>query len=72
MTHSATKYLDAQRSVLGGTLVGSEEFIAPVVAVIGSCGPTMSAFNAWEMLKGLETIDLRMRAHSENAQRLAE
>ena len=72
VTHSATKYLDGQGRVLGGALVGSEELIAPVVAFNRSCGPTMSAFNAWVMLKGLETLDLRMRAHSENAQRLAE
>ena len=72
VTHSATKYLDGQGRVLGGALVGSEELIAPVVAFNRSCGPTMSAFNAWVMLKGLETLDLRMHAHSENAQRLAE
>ena len=72
VTHSATKYLDGQGRVLGGALVGPEELIAPVVAFNRSSGPTMSAFNAWVMLKGLETLDLRMRAHSENAQRLAE
>ena len=72
VTHSATKYLDGQGRVLGGALVGSEELIAPVVAFNRSCGPTMSAFNAWVMLKGLETLDLRMQAHSDNAQRLAE
>ena len=72
VTHYATKYLDGQGRVLAGALVGSEELIAPVVAFNRSCGPTMSAFNAWVMLKGLETLDLRMRAHSENAQRLAE
>ena len=72
VTHSATKYLDGQGRVLGGALVGSEELIAPVMAFNRSCGPTMSPFNAWVMLKGLETLDLRMRAHSENAQRLAE
>ena len=72
VTHSATKYLDGQGRVLGGALVGREELIAPVVAFNRSCGPTMSAFNAWVMLKGLETLDLRMRAHSDNAQRLAE
>ena len=72
VTHSATKYLDGQGRVLGGALVGAEELIAPVVAFNRSCGPTMSAFNAWVMLKGLETLDLRMRAHSDNAQRLAE
>ncbi|MDA9941600.1 O-succinylhomoserine sulfhydrylase [Luminiphilus sp.] len=72
VTHSATKYLDGQGRVLGGALVGSEALIAPVVAFNRSCGPTMSAFNAWIMLKGLETLDLRMRAHCLNAQRLAE
>ena len=72
VTHSATKYLDGQGRVLGGALVGSNELIEPVVAFNRSCGPTMSAFNAWVMLKGLETLDLRMRAHSDNAQRLAE
>ena len=71
VTHSATKYLDGQGRVLGGALVGREELIAPVVAFKRSCGPTMSAFNAWVMLKGLETLDLRMRAHSDNAQVLA-
>ena len=71
VTHSATKYLDGQRRVLGGAVVGREELIAPIVAFNRSCGPTMSAFNAWIMLKGLETLDLRMRAHCDNAFALA-
>ena len=71
VTHSATKYLDGQGRVLGGAVVGREELIAPIVAFKRSCGPTMSAFNAWIMLKGLETLDLRMRAHCENAFALA-
>ena len=71
VTHSATKYLDGQGRVLGGAVVGCEELIAPIVAFNRSCGPTMSAFNAWIMLKGLETLDLRMRAHCENAFALA-
>lgn len=71
VTHSATKYLDGQGRVLGGAVVGSEELIAPIVAFNRSCGPTMSAFNAWVMLKGLETLDLRMRAHCDNASALA-
>ena len=62
VTHSATKYLDGQGRVLGDAVVGSEELIAPNVAFNLSCGPTISAFNAWVMLKGLETLDLRMRA----------
>lgn len=72
VTHSATKYLDGQGRVLGGAVVGREELIAPIVAFNRSCGPTMSAFNAWVMLKGLETLDLRMRAHCENATALAD
>ncbi len=71
VTHSATKYLDGQGRVLGGAVVGCEELIAPIVAFNRSCGPTMSAFNAWIMLKGLETLDLRMRAHCDNAFALA-
>ena len=71
VTHSATKYLDGQGRVLGGAVVGREDLIAPIVAFNRSCGPTMSAFNAWIMLKGLETLDLRMRAHCENAFALA-
>lgn len=71
VTHSATKYLDGQGRVLGGAVVGREELIAPIVAFNRSCGPTMSAFNAWVMLKGLETLDLRMSAHCENATALA-
>ncbi|MEK9622950.1 MAG: O-succinylhomoserine sulfhydrylase [Halieaceae bacterium] len=71
VTHSATKSLDGQGRVLGGAVVGREELIAPIVAFNRSCGPTMSAFNAWIMLKGLETLDLRMRAHCDNAFALA-
>lgn len=72
VTHSATKYLDGQGRVLGGAVVGSRALIEPVVAFNRSCGPTMSAFNAWVMLKGLETLDIRMRAHCANAQALSE
>ena len=71
VTHSATKCLDGQGRVLGGALVGREKLIAPVVTFNRSSGPTMAAFKAWAMLKGLETLDLRMRAHSDNAQVLA-
>ena len=58
--------------VLGGAVVGRKSLIEPIVAFNRSCGPTMSAFNAWVMLKGLETLDIRMRAHCSNAQALAE
>ena len=69
--HSATKYLDGQGRVLGGAVVGSSDLIEPVTAFIRSGGVTMSAFNAWIFLKGLETLDIRMRAHSQNAFKLA-
>jgi len=70
--HSATKYLDGQGRVLGGAVVGSAEDMAAVTAFVRTCGPAMSPFNAWVVLKGLETLFLRMEAHSSNAQKLAE
>ena len=70
--HSATKYLDGQVRVLGGALVGSEELMAEVRGFIRVCGPSMSPFNAWIFSKGLETLQLRMDAHSQHAQALAE
>lgn len=70
--HSATKYLDGQGRVLGGAAVGNAADMAEVNAFIRTCGPSMSPFNAWVALKGLETLSLRMRAHSNNAMQLAE
>lgn len=70
--HSATKYLDGQGRVLGGAVVGRTEAMAQINSFIRTCGPSMSPFNAWVALKGLETLTLRMRAHCDNAQRLAE
>jgi O-succinylhomoserine sulfhydrylase len=70
--HSGTKYLDGQGRVLAGALVGREDLMADVTAFIRTCGPSLSPFNAWVVLKGLETLSLRMRAHSENALALAE
>ena len=70
--HSATKYLDGQGRVLGGALVGSEELMAEARGFVRVCGPSMSPFNAWIFCKGLETLQLRMDAHSERAQALAE
>lgn len=69
--HSATKYIDGQGRALGGALVGSAELMAPVLSFIRAAGPTMSPFNAWIFLKGLETLNLRMQAHSANAAQLA-
>lgn len=69
--HSATKYIDGQGRCLGGAVLGRSELMEDVVGVLRSVGPTMSPFNAWVMLKGLETLNLRMKAHSENALELA-
>lgn len=70
--HSATKYLDGQGRCLGGAVVGNQEDMDEVLGFIRSCGPTMSPFNAWVFLKGLETLRLRMDAHSANAQAIAD
>ena len=69
--HSATKYIDGQGRCLGGLVAGAAEHIDEVLAFIRSAGPTMSAFNAWVFLKGLETLRLRMDAHSASALTLA-
>ena len=70
--HSATKYLDGQGRCLGGVVCGRSELVNEVLSFIRSAGPTMSPFNAWVFLKALETLRLRMDAHSANAQQLAE
>ncbi|MET0026651.1 MAG: O-succinylhomoserine sulfhydrylase [Candidatus Thiodiazotropha sp.] len=73
VVHSATKYLDGQGRCLGGAVVGSESLVGEeVFGVLRTAGPTMSPFNAWVFLKGLETLNLRMQAHSRNAHQLAE
>ncbi|HNE90797.1 MAG TPA: O-succinylhomoserine sulfhydrylase [Agitococcus sp.] len=69
--HSATKYLDGQGRALGGAVVGSHKLLEEVYGVVRTCGPSMSPFNAWVFLKGLETLRLRMEAHSANALALA-
>lgn len=71
--HSATKYLDGQGRCVGGAVLGSEALLGEdVFAVLKNAGPSMSPFNAWVFLKGLETLSLRMRAHSRNAAALAD
>tara|TARA_R110002049_G_scaffold125550_4_gene281280 strand:- start:76 stop:1272 length:1197 start_codon:yes stop_codon:yes gene_type:complete len=67
VVHSATKYLDGQGRCVGGVVLGSRTHMDEVVTFLRTCGPTMSAFNAWVFLKGLETLRLRMEAHSRNA-----
>ncbi|MCC6296655.1 MAG: O-succinylhomoserine sulfhydrylase [Pseudomonadales bacterium] len=70
--HSATKYLDGQGRCLGGVVLGRAELMAEVLGFIRSAGPTLSPFNAWVFTKGLETLRLRMEAHSASALALAE
>jgi len=72
VVHSATKYIDGQGRCLGGVVVGSNEVIDEVHGFLRSGGPTLSPFNAWVLLKGLETLSLRMKAHSESALKIAE
>lgn len=70
--HSATKFLDGQGRVLGGALVGSRAFIVDkVFPFVRNAGPTLSAFNAWVLLKGMETLGLRVERQSANALELA-
>lgn len=72
VVHSATKYLDGQGRCVGGAVLGSEAHMQEVVNFLRTCGPTMSAFNAWIFLKGLETLRLRMDAHSHSALEIAQ
>lgn len=69
--HSATKYLDGQGRCVGGAVVGPSKLMEEVYGFLRSAGPTMSPFNAWVFLKGLETLPIRMRAHCDNALELA-
>lgn len=70
--YSATKYIDGQGRCLGGVLAGRAEHMNEMVGFLRTAGPTMSPFNAWIFLKGLETLKLRMQAHNENALLLAQ
>lgn len=73
IVHSATKYLDGQGRMVGGAVVGSQQLVGEeLFAVVRTTGPTMSPFNAWNALKGLETLSLRMKAHSAQAMILAQ
>lgn len=70
--HSATKFLDGQGRCMGGAVLGKKEVVGTdVYGFLRTAGPTMSTFNAWVFLKGLETLKIRMQAHSENALELA-
>ena len=72
VVYSATKHIDGQGRVLGGAILGTDEYIhGPVQTLIRNTGPSMSAFNAWVLLKGLETLSLRVRHQTASALRLA-
>lgn len=72
IVYSATKHIDGQGRVLGGAILGSEEYIhGPVQTLIRNTGPSLSAFNAWVLLKGLETLSIRVKHQTASALRLA-
>jgi O-succinylhomoserine sulfhydrylase len=72
VAYSATKMMDGQGRVLAGAICGTEDFITNTLLPFHrNTGPTLSAFNAWVVLKGLETLDLRIRRQSENAMKVA-
>ncbi|MCF9045817.1 O-succinylhomoserine sulfhydrylase [Acinetobacter nectaris] len=71
VVYSATKYIDGQGRALGGAVVGNHDLLEEIFGVVRTLGPSMSPFNAWVFLKGLETLKLRMKAHCEGAQEVA-
>ncbi len=71
VVHSATKFLDGQGRVLGGAVAGETKLTDEVLRFLRTAGPTLSAFNAWVLLKGLETLKIRLEAQSNKALELA-
>ncbi len=72
VAYSATKHIDGQGRVLGGVICGSEQFLEDhLLMYLRHTGPTLSAFNAWVLLKGLETLELRVTRMAENAGKVA-
>ncbi|ODT77028.1 MAG: O-succinylhomoserine sulfhydrylase [Nitrosomonadales bacterium SCN 54-20] len=71
--HSATKYLEGQGRVLGGAVLGKRELVMDggIFGFLRTAGPSLSPFNAWVILKGMETLNLRMERHCENALEIA-
>jgi O-succinylhomoserine sulfhydrylase len=72
VVHSATKWIDGQGRVLGGVIVGRADLVKEIYLFCRNTGPSMSAFNAWVLSKSLETLDVRMQRHCENALKIAE
>jgi len=69
--HSATKWMDGQGRVLGGVVVGEKALIREIYLFCRNTGPSMSPFNAWILSKSMETLDVRMQRHCDNALALA-
>lgn len=69
--HSATKYLDGQGRCVGGVVLGSDKLMEEIFGYVRTCGACLSPFNAWNFMTGLETLSLRMKAHSDAAMALA-
>jgi O-succinylhomoserine sulfhydrylase len=73
VVHSATKYIDGQGRTLGGAILGSREFIIDKLQpIIRNTGPSLSPFNAWVLVKGMETLGLRIDRHCANARKVAD
>jgi O-succinylhomoserine sulfhydrylase len=73
VVHSSTKYIDGQGRCLGGVILCDEAFLKDHLQIfLRNTGPSMSPFNAWVHVKSLETLELRMRAHCENAAKVAD
>lgn len=72
VVHSATKWIDGQGRVLGGVIVGRKDLIRDIYLFCRNTGPSLSAFNAWILSKSLETLDVRMQRHCENAIKVAQ
>jgi O-succinylhomoserine sulfhydrylase len=69
--HSATKFIDGQGRVMGGVVVGRADLVKPIFDFARATGPSLSPFNAWILSKSVETLELRMEKHSENAMEVA-
>jgi O-succinylhomoserine sulfhydrylase len=73
VVYSATKHIDGQGRVLGGAILGSEEIMTPAYKdLLRHTGPALSPFNSWVLLKGLETLELRVTRQTQNAGKLAD
>ena len=71
VVYSATKHIDGQGRVLGGAVLGKAEYVAEIETLLRNLGPSLSPFNAWVLLKGLETLTLRVTQMAKNAEAVA-